>query len=373
MLQKCKQIFTNFVTSKTNYKVTTNNMNIKECIKNLQQILISDKKIIFLLGAGCSYCAGIPSTEDILNQIEKPLKDSFKKAIDSIKEELQNNTYNIEILISVLQSKRGALLNSKEKLNGLSSSEFQELEQIIKSNLYEIVNANEQNSNLISSHHIQFVKWISGIPRKNCVEVFTTNYDCLIEKAFEQLNVPFYDGFSGSLSPFFDINSVENLDFIPEWSKLWKIHGSINWKYDIENKKITKINTHSDSLLIYPSNLKYQESRKLPYIALIERLRELLTKEVVLLTCGYSWQDEHINDTILNALNKNPISSVFAFLHVDNLSDSIKTLSEKNSNISIYGKKQAIINTKLEKWDQDFKFTNFENFIKLLSDNLGEH
>ena len=81
-------------------------MNQQECIKNLKQLLISEKKIIFLLGAGCSYSAGIPKTEEILKGIEDSVKDSdsFKKAINDIKKE-QESVYNIETLISTIQSK----------------------------------------------------------------------------------------------------------------------------------------------------------------------------------------------------------------------------------------------------------------------------
>lgn len=352
----------------------------EECIKNLQQVLISDKKIIFLLGAGCSCCAGIPDTKDILEKLESHFqkKEKFKKfklAIDSIKTELEKNTYNIETLISVLQSKGDALANSTETLNKLNSNEFQELEQKIKIEIRKIIDSSKKKPEMQNNSHIKFVNWISGIPRKNCIEIFTTNYDCIIEEAFEQSNVPFYDGFSGSLNPFFDINSVENLGFIPEWSKLWKIHGSINWSYDKENNKIkkTKVSDDNDSLLIYPSNLKYQESRKLPYIAFIERLRDLLNQEAVLLTCGYSWQDEHINDTIINVLNKNPISSVFGFLHTNKISDSIYKLSQESPNISIYGTKQAIVNKRLINWEKDFDFTQFEKFVNLLSGDSDEN
>ena len=254
----------------------------------------------------------------------------------------------------------------------MNRKDFQELEKKIKRKIYEIISTKQKDKSSIKlDHHIKFVEWISGIPRKNCVEIFTTNYDCLIEETFEDLSVPFYSGFSGSLSPFFDVNSVEDLDFISEWSKLWKIHGSINWSYDSEKQKIIKTNSNcNDELLIYPSNLKYQESRRLPYIALIERLRELLKKNTILLTCGYSWQDEHINDTIISALNRNPTGSVFAFLHEDHLSDSIQSLCKKNCNISIYGKRQAIINTKLYKWEEGFKYTAFEQFIELLVDDF---
>ena len=55
----------------------------------------------------------------------------------------------------------------------------------------------------------RLARWVSSIDRTVPVELFTTNYDLLLEQALEEQSVPFFDGFSGSRYPFFDVHSVE--------------------------------------------------------------------------------------------------------------------------------------------------------------------
>ena len=82
------------------------------------------------------------------------------------------------------------------------------------------------------------------------------------------------------------------------WARLWKIHGSINW-WMTAKKKIRRSRDASrwaSNCLIYPSHLKYDQSRQMPYFAMLDRLRVFLrSDQCVLLTCGYSFGDEHIN------------------------------------------------------------------------------
>ena len=66
-------------------------------------------------------------------------------------------------------------------------------------------------------------------------EIFTTNYDLLLEKAMEHNHVPYFDGFVGSYEPFFWSESIEKTvshnDLTFNWIRLWKIHGSLNWEF----------------------------------------------------------------------------------------------------------------------------------------------
>lgn len=39
--------------------------------------------------------------------------------------------------------------------------------------------------------------WVDAVRRENPIEVFTTNYDLLMEQAFEDCRVPYFDGFAG--------------------------------------------------------------------------------------------------------------------------------------------------------------------------------
>ena len=73
-----------------------------------------------------------------------------------------------------------------------------------------------------------------------------------------------------------------------------------------------------ESHLIYPSHLKYEQSRKMPYLALIDHLSDFLKKDpALLITCGYSFNDEHLNSSLLNALKSNPSSTIIALLFGD--------------------------------------------------------
>jgi len=59
---------------------------------------------------------------------------------------------------------------------------------------------------------------------------------------------------------------------------------------------------------------KYDDSRKQPYVSFMDRLSKFVREDDgVLFTCGYSFSDQHINDLILNALEKSSTSRVIAF------------------------------------------------------------
>lgn len=208
----------------------------------------------------------------------------------------------------------------------------------------------------------KLAQWIS-IDREKPIEVFTTNYDLLLEEAFEDLSIPYFDGFVGSRQSFFDLRAVED-NLIPKhWTRLWKIHGSINW-FQKENKEVyrsslTKAN--GDSYLIYPSHLKYEQSRKMPYLALIDQLNRFLRlPNSLMVLSGYSFNDEHLNDTILSALKANPNSMVIAMLF-DTLTfeDSGKLgerypkaiqLAKNRNNLALWSYDEAMIGTVRGKW-----------------------
>ena len=140
----------------------------------------------------------------------------------------------------------------------------------------------------------------------------------------------------GTRFPFFDLRAVED-NLIPNhWTRLWKIHGSINW-YLKGNKDVYRSTSleECDSYIIHPSHLKYDQSRKMPYLALIDRLNKFLRQNsAVLIMSGYSFSDDHLNDTILNALRANPTAMVIALL----FGDLAKTIQEKGEDDEIITK-----------------------------------
>jgi hypothetical protein len=340
-----------------------------EYIRGLKQLLISDKKkIAFLFGAGTSLAKKenneklkvVPAIGKMTEEIEKEISENcvYKTAIKEIKDEIRDK-YTIETLLSNIEQKYQLIKNGK--LNGLDRTQFEELRVKIKGEIRKKVSIHK-DSDANKLIHTGFAEWIGKADRKQAVEIFTTNYDYLFELGLECKNIPYYDGFTGSYQPFFNSNSVEDLHFLPVQTKLWKIHGSLGWHYDETSRKVLRKDSDSDDMLIYPSILKYDESRKQPYIALGDRLTNFLKEpDTILITCGYSFGDEHINERIITAVKANPSTYVCA-LYYDivrskekkqySLTESspVSKLAKENSKISVFGCRSAIIGGQFGTW-----------------------
>ena len=182
----------------------------------------------------------------------------------------------------------------------------------------------------------------------------------------EHKGVPYYDGFTGSFEPFFDALSVDNAKFSPHCTKLWKIHGSLGWFYDITQGKVLRKDPQiiaDTDILVYPSILKYSEAKKFPYVSLIDRLSNFLKQDdTVLFICGYSFGDAHINEVILSALKTNTTSHVFV-LYYDEFIDESKqkcytlqnasklgNIAKETKKMSVYGRRSAVIGGVWGEW-----------------------
>lgn len=346
-----------------------------EYIRGIQQILISDKKRIgFLFGAGSSLAKKsdksliVPSikqmTEEIIEEIGK--EEKFQKAFKEIEEELGKENFNIETILSNLELKVSII--GKSTLNSLGKVDFENLIIEIKKcvrkkvSVHLLDNSTKECPIQIVTKDIvddliqtDFANWIGQAERKYPIEIFTTNYDFLFELGLENKEIPYYDGFCGSLRPFFNSESVEELSFLPNQTKLWKIHGSLGWHFDKDTQKILRVSPDDDDILIYPSSLKYKDSKKQPYESLLDRLSNFLRQDdSILITCGYSWGDEHINSRIISALKTNTTSHVIGLIF--DKSDKITKDSKltkiglENSKISLYASRNAVIGCNFGEW-----------------------
>jgi len=201
--------------------------------------------------------------------------------------------------------------------------------------------------------------WSRSIRRERPVHLFTTNYDLLMEQALEEKSAPYFDGFIGTRRAFFDLGAVEDEDILPaRWTRLWKIHGSLNWRLENGTRVVrSDQKTDAQSYLIYPSHLKYDQSRKMPYLAMLDRLKAfLLSPSALLVICGYSFADEHINDVICRSLETNPTAHVFACLF-GQLEDDRYSFARKcalsTPNLSLLGFDKGIIGRNIGTWESD--------------------
>jgi hypothetical protein len=350
----------------------------REHIRGIHQILISDKKRIgFLFGAGSSYATGLPTA--CIPAIEKMTKTiveevgahsaAFGAAIKEIKTEteLGKVVFNIESLLSSIEAKRAVI--GAGKLNGLDGNDFSNLAKFVKTCVVKLVSVHEsiKAEDRKKLAHARLANWVQKARRRFPAEIFTTNYDYLFEIALEGSGIPYFDGFSGSFEPFFCPEAVEDVTAYPHLVKLWKMHGSLGWTYrDSDKAVIRQQSAPEDSILIYPSHLKYNTSKKQPYVGLIDRLCAFLQQDdAVLFTCGYSFGDNHINERIVTSLRRGANSHVIAMYYdefVDKYNkrafaladdaNSVRCLAtlETGGKMSVYGLRHAVIGGKFGTW-----------------------
>lgn len=328
-------------------------------ISDLRQILSQGRKRLGLLvGAGAPLSIKIDATGKIVvngNPLIAGLESLTSTTIDALTghdaiaaKAIQNDlgaNANIESILSRIRLMQQAL--GTTTVNGLDSEGYANLSRILCSKVGEAVGVSlpkERNA------YTELISWVSGTVRTHPVEIFTTNYDLLFEEAFERARAPYYDGFSGGCSPFFDPVSVASDDLPARWSRLWKLHGSIGWA--LENNAVVRGKGRMASQLVYPDHLKYDLTQKQPYSSLFERLKDfLLTPDTLLLAIGFSFRDAHICAVLDEALAMNANSAVIAFQYQSLEQEKAACrLAYDRPNLSVYASDGAVISGIEGKW-----------------------
>jgi hypothetical protein len=352
----------------------------------LRQCLAHDKRPIgLLLGAGCPMAVRvirggvdeplIPDIAGVTSQVFAELRASALKlpfevafshfAKDGLKDP------NIEEFLSHLRSLEKVA--GKDSVRGLSAKEIGDLDKSLCESLVQITEKSLPGPG--TAYH-DIAAWIGAIERIAPVEVFTTNYDLLIEEALESNRVPYFDGFVGSHLTFIDLQSMEDGKLPARWNRLWKIHGSLNW-FEGKEGAIHRGRGLKNRRVIYPSHLKYDQSRRMPYLCMIDRLRDFFRKPAsVLITCGFSFFDQHLNEILVQGLQSNPGAIVFALLH-GNLDKypQITPLSQSRINFNALARDKAVIGTRPALWTQgkDAGISIDSTAVKWVTDLANAH
>ena len=337
-------------------------------IRELKNHLSYSKNIGFFFGAGTSCALGIPDIEQLTRDVEATLEECAAKTFKIVKEDLktviQGRDVNLEDILNQLRSIRELTKESETKTYlSVCGKDAATVDGDICKAIYKIITEKELTASLTSTK--RFFAWYNLLNRDFTKEVFTTNYDLVIEKALEASEIPYFDGFVGSYEPFFWQESVDHQtkqdDLTKNWIRLWKIHGSLGWfwRYSETAKshhiiRIGNIGSVADiknELVIYPSRDKYDSSRKQPFIAYFDRMRDyLLGGELLFVFTGYSFSDQHINEIVLNCMRQNNRLFVIVFFYKDADVESLYKSCSPYLNLHVFGPTKAIINGELGRW-----------------------
>jgi hypothetical protein len=327
--------------------------NPDQYMASLRQIIAQGRKRLgLLIGAGAPagiYPPGadkplIPAVAGLTDIVLNALKAEYGKTLDGIRGEIENP--NIETILSRVRSLGGVI--GKSKVHDLDGEGYKRLSAAICKQIGNVVN---QSLPAGPSPYTEIVTWISGTDRDHPIEIFTTNYDLLIEQALERMRAPYFDGFTGAKEPFFDPSSVASNDLPTRWTRLWKLHGSLGWTANVRGEVI-RTGQPCATHLVFPEHMKYDQTQKAPYSALFDRLRAfLMTPDTLLISTGFSFADAHISARIDECLAANPSASVFAFQFkpLDQESHAC-AIASRRANMSLYSPDKAMINGIAAPW-----------------------
>lgn len=331
----------------------------------LQQCLSSDKKPLGLfLGAGCPMAIRIgdgngqpliPDIEGITTAVRQALKEcddcaQFLELIDEHFRKDERRDVTVEDMLSHIRALRSVA--GKDAVRGLTAENLDRLDEEICKTIHRL--ADKALPGARTPYH-RVASWAGGVQRETPVEIFTTNYDLLMEQALEDYRVPYFDGFAGVRKPFFDIQAMEDDKLPPRWARLWKLHGSINW-YQVPTEGVCRGASNEEGMrrVIHPSHLKYEESRRMPYLAMIDRLRAFLKQPTaVLIICGHSFRDQHLNEVLLQGLQSTQTAIAFALLYGETTDHpEAGKLAHIQPNLSLLARDGGVVGGSEVKWPE---------------------
>lgn len=327
---------------------------------DLRQILSQGRKRIgLLIGAGAPTALRvdkdghiapngqplIPDVAGLTEAVVKALDGKDQQVIETLKAEI-GGTPNIEAILT--QVRRLSQAIGKAKVHDLDGAAYGSLGERICEKIGVMVGARLPDE---PNPYTELVSWIAGTHREHAIEIFTPNYDLLVEEAFERARIAYFDGFTGAHTPFFDPVSISSSEELPaRWSRLWKLHGSLGW--EIAGNTVIRTGQRTATKLIYPDHLKYDEVTRLPYSALFERLRAFLTTPDSLLICtGFSFFDSHICAVFDEALAANAHTAILAFQYRPLADEAlVSKLAVNRPNLSVYARDGAVVSGIAGRW-----------------------
>ncbi|MES2064642.1 MAG: SIR2 family protein [Bacteroidota bacterium] len=315
-----------------------------ELVKKEFSKVLESRNLSFLIGSGCSLGPnGIPTMVKLAEAFFEPSEYTLEVMSAALKElTLSEESKSVleawvinhatEPFIKNLETFLGTLYSLRFYLEQIKADdELEAIDKVIDETkhfiLYQCLNKdNEGKDGSIRENYKNFYRKLSlrdsNLPKPN---VFTTNYDLYSEKAMDELGITYTNGFSGFIERYFnpsifnyalaeqmDISSFK-WNVIDSFIYLFKIHGSVNWIEVEDSNKLFRIKELQDSsfeflksqknLMIYPSPIKQNASLGTPYSDLFREFQKRIARnQSVLVTMGYSFADEHINNLIYQAL-----------------------------------------------------------------------
>lgn len=363
-----------------------------DAVAKLDDLFIQSGRA-FLVGAGCSKCAGLPLITELTDSVLDSTKlDDTSKAILTELKKLFVGAVNAHIedylseLIDLLaiaerRDERGATLKNIEI--GKTDYTAEQLRKAVNQIKQAIAVVIEKKVSIET--HRAFVEAVHRPVRVGkaspgqIVDYLVLNYDTAIEDALALERVPYSDGIDGGVTGWWN---PQTLDRDGLAARVLKLHGSINW-CEFTNDPLPRrvgsclqIKDMDDDrrILIWPASTKHRETQLDPYAQLLDRARHVMRpsrgSQRVLVICGYSFGDTHINIEVDRALHESAGDlTIVAFTNEDEPTGQLKAWNEDRGirdQVLIYSNRGFFHGEFSVKATTDLLWWKFENLTRLL-------
>ncbi len=298
------------------------------------------RHVCAFLGAGTSRACGLPDVTMLQQSVLSDLDATNRAAF-----ELQLNGRNLEQALSRLRRIAG-LLSGDQTVNNLTAAAAAELDAAVCASI--VSQLDVDHAEIEPAY--RFAAWAARADYRLPVEIFNVNYDLISESALERLRVPYFDGFVGAVKARFHTDLVEaragtDAEALPSFFvRLWKLHGSVNWQW--EEGEIVRLGrpvSGGQPAAIYPSETKYEESRRMPFVVLHDRFRRALNEpETLMMISGYSFGDDDLNELIFDAARRRERSEFVAFCF-STIPEHLAKRALTTPNLQVLGAAEAIL------------------------------
>lgn len=337
---------------------------VRDAVGTLLQV----NHVAVLIGSGASLHLGSPdirnvtaeTLKDLAISVGMPMKDSALELASATATDQGMDLEQMLGSLSAATSYSEALGSSHVDIRGtsFSLSSVRSLRADVNAVLAAACDLPRSTSHqeLPADHlmaHRAFLKRLLGARRESTppVQIFTTNYDLLIEKALDEAGIQFIDGFAGVYRRTFE-PSMYDLQLhrqsgegrptrLNDLVYLYKLHGSINWRVETTGRQDLVVSMGSSApapdgklALIYPTPHKEGEVLGFPYSDLMRAFGDALKQpETTLLVAGYGFGDNHINRILFQSLDFNPTLQMLV-VEPFGLSEVMAGTEEPNSVVS---------------------------------------
>lgn len=304
--------------------------------------LFQSEHLSLLCGSGItnaiSYLAGACGGTTMAASAFATYKDEIEAAAKKSAKASGRDNGNIEDQIRTANDLlRGLRILKKDTEANSLETELNDIISAFAKSILESENAiataiDDKRENAYSVLVNFLLSFASRTGNRERLNIFTTNYDRLIEVGAELAGVHLMDRFVGTMMPIFRSSRL-NLDihynppgirgeprYLEGVARLTKLHGSVDWVQNENEIRRIGLPFGADDiapylnapglkgadalkLMVYPNSAKDRETAEYPYVELFRDFAAAVCRpNSTLVTYGYGFGDEHINRVIHDML-----------------------------------------------------------------------